>query len=365
MTGEPLAIGEQVLALLDDAATSSTYKPALLVAMLDRAPEHLEDGRMPVRELAERVVELYWPQSRAYATTGRVLVQNQSGGQATILRDLAAFRQEAGVDAITIPDGVRRSRSWEQLVRQAERTLAEWPIPRLQRPFEPFLYTVPWPFRRQGGFTMRAYRESGAAIELFPGVADAFVRLAPLLRPFVVRWWSEKAAALNRAEVPDASSLLSFEDFLFGRDRVALGRVAEGLLDLQHGRCFYCATGVGTTDREVDHFIPWSRSGDDGLDNLVVACRRCNNAKRAFLAGPRHLEPFLERNRGYAGDLESLARERSWPKDRPRTEATVRSAYLIGADLRTLWECGGSPDKARLQPYRTAADALRSLLAPA
>jgi len=357
-----LAIGEQVLALLDDAAMSSTYKPALLVAMLDRAPEHLRDGRLPVGELAERVVELYWPQSRGYATTGRVLVQNQAGGQAAILRDLAAFRRQAGIDAVTVPDAVRRSDEWRTLVRRAERTLAEWPIPRLQRPFEPFLYTTPWPFRETGGFSMRAYRASGEAVELFPGVADALVRLAPLLRPFVVRWWTEKAAALNRTEIPDASSLLAFEDFLFGRDRVALGRVAEGLLDLQRGACFYCAGRVGAGGREVDHFIPWSRSGDDGLDNLVVACRRCNNAKRAFLAGPAHLEPFLARNRTFAGDLDALSRERSWPRDRPRTDATVRSAYLVGAGHRPLWEWTGTGDGPRLRPYAEAVELVRVML---
>ncbi len=29
----------------------------------------------------------------------------------------------------------------------------------------------------------------------------------------------------------------------------------------------------------VDHLLPWSRLGIDGLANLVLACGRCNSSK--------------------------------------------------------------------------------------
>ena len=39
---------------------------------------------------------------------------------------------------------------------------------------------------------------------------------------------------------------------------------------LQGGRCFYCEDALrGPTD--VDHFIPWARYPDNGLDNLEGA----------------------------------------------------------------------------------------------
>jgi 5-methylcytosine-specific restriction endonuclease McrA len=53
------------------------------------------------------------------------------------------------------------------------------------------------------------------------------------------------------------------------------------------GRCFYC--GVDTRNRRfaptdpgylnMDHKTPLSRGGSDGIDNLAVACRRCNAEK--------------------------------------------------------------------------------------
>lgn len=54
---DALALGEKLLALLESARTT-TYKPALLLALIDRAQEYSERESIPVRALAERVIEL-------------------------------------------------------------------------------------------------------------------------------------------------------------------------------------------------------------------------------------------------------------------------------------------------------------------
>lgn len=53
----------------------------------------------------------------------------------------------------------------------------------------------------------------------------------------------------------------------------------------QASTCFYCGvaftgTGAGPDHRTVDHRIPRSRGGSDGLANLVFACYACNQRKR-------------------------------------------------------------------------------------
>jgi hypothetical protein len=235
---EALALGEKLLSLLEESARTTTYKPALLLALIDRAQEYSEQESIPVGALAERVVELYWPQTLAYPTTGSVLRQSQtSTGRAAIVQAILAFRDQHTAAARVLPPAIRHERGWEQLVTRVEETLAEWPIPRLQRPYEPFLYSFDWGWAEVGGWSVRAYRTSGRAIRLYAGVGDALTALAPLLRPFITRWWTDKAAQLN-PDVGAARSVLEFEDFLFGRDRVALERIAEGLLDLQRGSCF-------------------------------------------------------------------------------------------------------------------------------
>ena len=346
---DAVTLGEQLLSLLDASARTSTYKPALLLALIDRAQEHLgDDGAIPVRDLAERVIELYWPQTLGYPTTGDVLLQNQAGGQAKIVQDVGAFRAAAGTNVRALPERLRSGADWERLVDRVELTLAEWPVPRLQRPFAPFLYAFDWPWQEDGRWTIGAYRRSSARVRLLPGVAEALVSLGPLLRPFITRWWTDKAAQLNPS-VEAARSLIEFEQFLFGRDRVALERIAEGLLDLQRG-CFYCGAPLGRR-REVDHFVPWSRSGDDGLDNLVVACARCNGEKSATLASSDHLAELLLRNRQHDRDLGAIASERQWPRHPPRTAAVVSSAYLRGGGERPLWGWERAAGRAVLRAY--------------
>lgn len=72
-------------------------------------------------------------------------------------------------------------------------------------------------------------------------------------------------------------------------------------------RCAYCeATGTvawpmdrhgspalwcSSRELEFDHVIPESKGGDESLDNIVLACRRCNRRK-----GDRSVEYLLVRN---------------------------------------------------------------------
>ena len=47
--------------------------------------------------------------------------------------------------------------------------------------------------------------------------------------------------------------------------------------EVQDRRCFYCRTRIADPNQsEVDHFLPWARYPDDGLDNFVVADKKCN-----------------------------------------------------------------------------------------
>jgi len=51
-------------------------------------------------------------------------------------------------------------------------------------------------------------------------------------------------------------------------------------LDSQAGLCFYCGKELDTC-RHVDHFIPLSKGGSNGPENIVIACRSCNLRKNA------------------------------------------------------------------------------------
>jgi hypothetical protein len=73
--------------------------------------------------------------------------------------------------------------------------------------------------------------------------------------------------------------------------RTMASRPSPALIKLlilaQREKCFYCDgaisfdTSRGWLMATVDHFYPTSRGGSKGISNVVVACKGCNNRKRA------------------------------------------------------------------------------------
>jgi len=337
-----VAFAERVLALLEQGAFVATYKYAVLLALMDLCLEGTQrDGSAPTsittRQLAEKVVELYWPHTGEFR--GRTLRQN-TGRQARIVTDICRFR--AALDDPSAPlDRARRSAPgrFERLVRQVEWTLILMPLPRLQvvgGGTEPLLYEIGWGVEigrdrrlvaeyqrsRTGGFDNR--------ILLYPSVGDHLVALNALLRPLIYRAWSAMVAQLNDLHES------KLESFLFGTDRRALAAVRPDLLDLQSGRCFYCGSRMSGTG-DVDHFIPWARYPDNGIENLVVAHEHCNRAKRDFLVAPRHLANWRTRNAREEQTLFGIAEHLRWERHPTETLGVARGLYFRVPDGATLW----------------------------
>ncbi|MBL8860529.1 MAG: HNH endonuclease [Planctomycetes bacterium] len=330
---ETVAFAEKLLALLEEGKRSSTYKFAKLLALVELCFEKTKpDGAPPdfvtTRELASKVIEIYWGQAVPYRRVGRVLEQNQGPalhrGGAVSAKIVGAIAKLRAKHVGRTLHEVRSAhvRPFQAVAREVEQTLIKMPLPKLQRMGrvdQRFLYEIGWDDDvRQG--TWSETRGFDNRIAFVEGAARNLVRLSSLLRPLIQRRWSAKVAELNGLESGE------LEDFLFGVNRTSLTRVLRPLLELQSGVCFYCRKRVGESPH-VDHFIPWSRHADDGLDNLVVADERCNLAKRNFLAGSKHKDRWLERGSTQSTDLETIANDLPWPRDKARTEATARTMY--------------------------------------
>src|SRR5207247_5533152 len=174
-------------------------------------------------------------------------------------------------------------------------------------------------------------------IHLRAGVGEALVRLNHLLRPLIHHQWAVKVATLNRLDE------YQLERFLFGAERVPLERVRGPIIELQEGRCFYCAerlaSRAGQTP-DVDHFIPWSRYPDDSLENLVVAHARCNAQKSDFLAAAAHVDHWRARTRSGSHQCRGLDRPAdaiSWTRHPERTLGVARALYLRLPEDARLW----------------------------
>jgi 5-methylcytosine-specific restriction endonuclease McrA len=232
---------------------------------------------------------------------------------------------------------VDHSSEFTRLLDFAEWKLIEMPIPRLQRigsHEDRFLYGYNWTEDiRQS--TVSSYQRGAASdfdnrLLLMPGVGENLVRLNGVLRPLFRREWAVMVAGMNR--LPEAD----LERFLFGAERSPLAVVRGPLADLQNDRCFYCHERLGRR-AEVDHFIPWSRYPDEGLDNLVATDYRCNSRKRDFLAAGEHVERWVERTRTLDHQLDAIARQARWRRDPERTLSVARAVYLRLPGGARLW----------------------------
>lgn len=342
--GVPVALAERVLGILNEGSFSATYKFALFIAILDLCIEKTSNSGEPpssltTRELAQKVIELYWPQVVPYEGCGVLRFGGGIGEQAEIVTRIRKLRMQVGDAEGTTWYRARQAspRNYAQLGRFVEWKLVEMPIPRLQvlgRQEEQFLYRYNWTTGIRRGI-VTAYQEGVPGtfdnrLLLLPGVADSLTRLNGILRPLFHRQWAVMVARLNN--LPEAH----LERFLFGGERIALTAVREPLRELQAGQCFYCGRQIRERG-EVDHFIPWSRYPDDGLDNLVLAHPRCNNSKRDFLAAVPHLRRWATRSLELDKALSQVADVTNLLRDRERTRAVARALYLPLPVGTRLW----------------------------
>src|SRR5271154_4571161 len=84
-----LRLAERLIQLLDEGSFTATYKYAVLIGIMDLCLELTSATGSPpevltTRQLAEKVIELYWPHCLPYPE--QVLRQSTAGKQAEIVQ---------------------------------------------------------------------------------------------------------------------------------------------------------------------------------------------------------------------------------------------------------------------------------------
>ncbi|MGO9385927.1 MAG: HNH endonuclease [Mycobacterium sp.] len=324
---DPLRLGQRVVAILETGLRTATYKLATLMALIDHCIENLPEQpadvlRVPISDLAHRVLEIYWQQVRPFE--GRELRQSTQP-RARIVLATNALRKASGVKATSLSVDIARLRApvaYRRAIDEIALCLAQQPLHRLQKlpgssTSDPFLFDDSFLHDHVSLSTLRAH---GDAIELRPGVAHGLARLAGLLKPAMEIMWIDDVRAMNKfldAKVPDVAG------HLFGRERTALAAVRGPLKEAFGPHCFYCGTHLAINN-PIDHVLPWSLVGIDGLANLVLACARCNGDKSGALPAVAIVDRVLDRDRNV---LEQIASEIQWPTQHDRVVAAAHGIY--------------------------------------
>ncbi|WP_394147181.1 HNH endonuclease [Shewanella atlantica] len=289
--------------LLIEGDFVATYKFALLHVLADICIERsqfigdeTQSGIIAIDELVEKFIELYWQHSLPYcgatakgvstdgvdsADTSFILFQN-AGRQSALLKNLAGYRSK-GIRSLT---QLKLHPDWPKLVSKTRSTFKEGPLWRLQLlagSEECFYYP---------------HDKTKKYIQLNPGIAFCFRRFHDLVVSLARSHWTQKVCNFpaNQKVIGGQGNL---SDFLFGSDRKAINQARPLLLQIQHGKCFYCQKPLkqsGQEKGEVDHFIPWARYPSDLGHNFVLAHSKCNKAKSDHLAAEQHKERWFEQN---------------------------------------------------------------------
>ena len=96
MAGDPLLLGQRVIAILEQGQRDATSSLATLMALIEHSienlPFHADDTlTVPIPELAHRVLALYWHQVRPFE--GHDLAQRRTGTKTRIVDATKALRE--------------------------------------------------------------------------------------------------------------------------------------------------------------------------------------------------------------------------------------------------------------------------------
>ena len=80
-------------------------------------------------------------------------------------------------------------------------------------------------------------------------------------------------------------------------------------------RCIYCGATQETSKLVIDHGDPFSKGGEDSVDNYVTACRECNAGKRDKVAIPKE----------------------AWGDDLAESGGVLRRGVRYGNNLQADW----------------------------
>ena len=140
----------------------------------------------------------------------------------------------------------------------------------------------------------------------------------------------------------------TFAGHLFGRERISLQPVRSALLETFGAKCFYCDAGLRSSS-PLDHVLPWSRVGIDGLANLVPACERCNADKSNTLPAVATVTRVLGRDWTLLDQIES---QFGWPVQYERVCRAARGLYCGLPEGAPTWQSRGTfiPLDLRAEP---------------
>ncbi|SES62002.1 HNH endonuclease [Oceanobacillus limi] len=259
--------------LSSKSVKSSTYKFALIKALIENLYQVNDRFELTYDQLAYSFTKVYWN-----LIVKHNLVKQNRGKNArvvTVIKDAQQKHQ--------IPSDF----SFDKLNGQLQIKLVSEIKTTMKQNVFGALYG-------DTGGKFYAFEHKSEYFKLNPAVHNFMLKYQRLVVNLTNYHMAVMIESLN--EVPSINYLLGKVESIAKRS--SLRPFEKILLNHFEHTCFYCGKPLSSAKGKthVDHFIPWSFVQSDQLWNLVLSCQVCNNSKSDKLPKKYYLENIISRN---------------------------------------------------------------------
>ncbi|MBM7602804.1 5-methylcytosine-specific restriction endonuclease McrA [Metabacillus crassostreae] len=272
------------IVLSKKSVKSSTYKYALIKALIENLYQINEDFELKYDQLAYSFSKIYWN-----LVVHHNLLNQNSG-------------QTARVVSIIKEEQIKSAIPTEMVFDKLDDTLQIKLINKVKTTMKINVFGALYGDTR-GSFY--AFDHKKETLKLNPAVHGFMLNYQRLLVNLTNYHMAAMIEQLN--EVPSINYLLGKVESIAKRS--SLKPFEKVLLTYFQAECFYCGKKLSDNKREthVDHFIPWSFVQSDHIWNLVLACNKCNSSKSDKLPTRRYLEFIIDRNQALTDKKEDTS----------------------------------------------------------
>jgi hypothetical protein len=260
-----------VVALARDAHMSTTYKPALLKALV-RIVARRPVSRIELTAIGGEFTTLYWNQTVVFHLRQAAVISKEPW----VLREIRTASETYNVRELSkLPPAAR-----DRIERSMANILTIDVLSRFHASKPPNMPPI---------FT---WMKGDDFVTLPPSALEFLTTQNKALETLANYWWARYLEKVNFL-----APLIIDKVERDGARRGSLAKFLKILGETDEKRCFYCNCDLTSCGRvDVDHVLPWTFLLADPVWDLVLTCAACNAAKSDRLPERRFIDQLITTN---------------------------------------------------------------------
>lgn len=265
------------IVLSNKSAKSSTYKFALIKAIIENLYQVNDDYELSYNQLAYSFCKVYWN----LVVTHNLDKHNRGPKNAKVVSIIREFQTKYHIPS---------EFSFDKLNDSLQLKMTS----KVKAVMKENVYGALYGDTRQVFYSFDHKREY---FKINPPIHEFMLSYQRLIVNLTNYHMAAMIEELN--EVPSINYLLGKVESI--AKRASLKPFEMVLSSYFEQACFYCGKSLNgiRSQTHVDHFIPWSFVQSDQIWNLVLACNSCNLSKSDKLPDRHYLETIIERNQEF------------------------------------------------------------------